>query len=74
LAAGERQLKDEQEEYWRAHLILRDVVREAGRNNLGKKAAVLELECLCSINANRFGRSDDIRAADLDISRWLQGR
>jgi hypothetical protein len=74
LAARERQLKDEQEEYWRAHLILRDVVREAGRNAIGKKAAALEVDCLRRINTDRFGRSDEIRAADLEISKWLQDR
>jgi hypothetical protein len=71
LAARERQHKDEQEEYWRAHLILRDVVREAGRNAIGRKAAALEVECLRRINTDRFGRSDEIRATDLEISRWL---
>jgi hypothetical protein len=74
LAARERQLKDQQEEYWRAHLILRDVVRETGRNPLGKKAAVLEVKCLRRIETDRFGRSDEIRVADLEISRWLQDR
>jgi hypothetical protein len=74
LVASERRLKDQQEEYWRAHLILRDVVRETGGSALGKRAAALELGCLRRINTNRFGRSDEIRAADLEISRWLQDR
>ena len=74
LAARERRLQDEQEEYWRANLILRDVVHEAGRNAIGKRAAALEVECLRSINTDRFGRSDEIRATDLEISRWLQDR
>ena len=60
LAVRERQLKDEQEENWRAHLILRDVVREARRNAVGKRAAALELECLRRINTDRFGRGDEI--------------
>jgi hypothetical protein len=74
LATLERKLKDEQEEYWRAHLILRDVVREAGRSKIGMRAAALEVACLRRIDTDRFGRKEEIREADLEISRWLQGR
>jgi hypothetical protein len=38
---NERKRKDDQEERWRAYLILRDVVREVGDTGLGRKAAVL---------------------------------
>jgi hypothetical protein len=74
IAARERQLKDEQEEYWRAHLILRDVVREAGRNTIGRRAAALDLNCLRRIDRGRFGRNDEIETSDLEISRWLHDR
>jgi len=54
--------------------MLRDVVHEAGRNAIGKKAAALELQCLRRINTDRFGRSEEIRAADPEISKWLKDR
>jgi hypothetical protein len=39
-----------------------------------RKAAALELQCLRRINTDRFGRTEEIRAADLEISKWLQDR
>jgi hypothetical protein len=71
--AGERKLKDEQEERWRAYLILRDVVRDSGKMEISRKAAVLAIQCLRRISG-RFGREDEIRRADLELSKWLQGR
>ena len=71
LIAGERKLKDEQEERWRAYVILRDVVRTSGKTELGRKAAWLALDCLVRIS-DRFGRQSDIRAAEVDLVRWLR--
>jgi hypothetical protein len=71
ITAGERRLQDDQEEYWRAYLILRDVVRDAGHTDLGRKAARLALRCLRRIS-ERFGRQDEIRKADIDLSNWLK--
>jgi tetratricopeptide (TPR) repeat protein len=72
LMEAERALKDEQEERWRAYLILREIVRDAGKTDLGRKAARLAVRCLRGINLARFGRSDEIRHADIELSNWLQ--
>src|SRR4051812_23107855 len=39
LIAGQRRLQDEQEERWRAYLILQEVIRDSGKTELGRKAA-----------------------------------
>ncbi|HLG97538.1 MAG TPA: hypothetical protein VKX49_14590 [Bryobacteraceae bacterium] len=72
LIDGERALKDNQEERWRAYLILRDCVREAGPSDLGRKAATLALQCLRGIRTDRFGREQEIRQADVELSQWLR--
>ncbi|HZT31159.1 MAG TPA: hypothetical protein VFA33_14820 [Bryobacteraceae bacterium] len=72
LMDAERELKDSQDERWRAYLILRDIVHDAGVSNLGRDAAKLALRCLRGINTDRFGRQEEIRRADIDLSRWLQ--
>ncbi|MBI5085124.1 MAG: hypothetical protein HZB13_11070 [Acidobacteria bacterium] len=69
--ARERKLKDEQEELWRAYLILREVVRDAGNTAIGRDAARLALTCLRRIS-DRFGRQSEIRHADLELSAWLR--
>jgi hypothetical protein len=71
LTDSERSLKDGQEERWRAYLILRDIVRDAGQSNLGRKSATLSLVCLRGINTDRFGRQKEILRADADLSRWI---
>jgi tetratricopeptide (TPR) repeat protein len=71
--ARERQLRDQQEERWRAYLILRDVMREEGHTELGTKAARLALRNLRKIS-DRFGRQEDIRRADRETSAWLRAR
>jgi hypothetical protein len=68
---GERKLKDDQEERWRAYLILRDVVQDAGKSELGRKAAELAVRCVRKINQDRFGRQDELARADIDLSKWL---
>jgi tetratricopeptide (TPR) repeat protein len=68
---GERKLKDDQEERWRAYLILRDVVRDAGKTDLGRQAAALAVRCLRGIS-DRFERQAEIRKADIELSRWLR--
>jgi hypothetical protein len=67
----ERKLKDDQEERWRAFLILRDVVRDEGKTPLGRQAARLAVRCLRGIS-ERFERQDEIRKADTDLSNWLR--
>jgi len=71
--ARERKLKDDQEELWRAYLVLRDVVRESGRTELGRKSAQLAVSCLRRISPDRFDRQQEIRTADIDLSNW-QGK
>ncbi|MCX6625559.1 MAG: hypothetical protein NTY38_31760, partial [Acidobacteria bacterium] len=70
-ATGDRKLRDDQEERWRAYLILRDVVRESGHSELGRKAALLASRCLRGIS-ERFGRQEEIRKADARLVRWLR--
>ena len=67
----ERRLKDDQEELWRAHLILRDVVHDSGKSDLGRRAARLAIQCLRQIS-ERFERQNEIRAADVELSVWLR--
>ncbi|HVW86609.1 MAG TPA: hypothetical protein VHB50_18115, partial [Bryobacteraceae bacterium] len=69
--ALERKLKDDQEERWRAYLIFRDIARDEGRTALGRKAALAGLRCLRGIS-DRFERGDEIRKADLELTRWLR--
>jgi tetratricopeptide (TPR) repeat protein len=72
LLDNERKLKDDQEERWRAYLILREVVRDAGKTQLGRQAARLAVVCLRGIS-ERFERQDEIRKADTELSNWLRG-
>ncbi len=67
----ERKLKDDQEELWRAYLMLRDVTRDAGKTDLGHRAAALAVSCLRQISS-RFGREEDIRRGDVELSAWLR--
>ena len=71
LLEGERKLKDAQEERWRAYQILRGVMRDAGETEVGRKAAVLAIRCLRGIS-DRFGRQEEIRKADLELSARLR--
>jgi hypothetical protein len=69
--AGERKLRDDQEERWRAFLILRDVVHDAGKSELGRKAARLAIQCLGRMS-ERFGRRDEIQMATDELIAWLR--
>jgi hypothetical protein len=71
LASSERRLKNDQEERWRAYLILREVVHDSGKTDLGRKAARLAIQCLRRIS-ERFERQDEIRKADIELSSWLR--
>ncbi|MFN7918963.1 MAG: hypothetical protein U0Q16_02635 [Bryobacteraceae bacterium] len=66
--ALERKLRDDQEELWRAYLILRDVVRQTTDAELKCKAAALAVRSVRLISG-RFGREDEIRKADIEMSR-----
>jgi len=67
----ERKLRDDQEERWRAYLILRGIVQESGETEVGRKAAKLAISCVRKINP-RFGRSKELIRADLELSTWLR--
>ena len=69
--ALERKLKDDQEEAWRAYLILREVARDAGKTELRRKAATLGLNCLVQIS-DRFGRAEELRQGQAEL--WAQLR
>ena len=68
--AMERKLRDDQEERWHAWQLFRQVVQEAGPTPLGKKAAQRAVVNLRRIS-QRFGREADIRAGDIEMSKWL---
>jgi hypothetical protein len=68
--ALERKLQDDQEEYWHAYLILRGIVQDSGKTELGRKAAKLAVRCVRKIHP-RFGRHKELVKADLELSRWL---
>jgi hypothetical protein len=72
LIIAARKLKDDQEERWGAYQMLREVVREAGRTDLGRRSAALAIDCLRRIS-DRFEREDEIRYADIELSGWLAG-
>ena len=69
--ALERKLKDDQEERWRAYLILQEIVGRSNDPELARRSALLGLRCLRGIN-ERFGRGEEIAQADIDLSRWLR--
>ena len=71
LIVAERKLKDDQEERWRAYLILREVVRDSGHTGQGRRAAALAIRCLGQIS-ERFERQDEIRQARVELSKWLR--
>jgi tetratricopeptide (TPR) repeat protein len=72
LIIAERKLKDDQEERWRAYQMLREVIRDAGRTDLGMRSAALAINCLRRIS-DRFEREDERRNADIELSGWLAG-
>jgi hypothetical protein len=71
MALGERKLKDEQNERWQAYLILRDVAEAEAKTELGQKAARLAIKCVRGFS-DRFGREEDLRKADIEMSKLLR--
>jgi hypothetical protein len=67
----ERRLKDEQEERWRAYKIFVTVMEQAGHSDLGRRAAEKAIESLRLISTNRFGRQNEINAAEMKLIKWL---
>lgn len=68
---AERKFKDDQEERWRAHLLLRDVVNGSAPIAVRRRAAALDLECLVRLSV-RFGREEEIRSAIAEMRGWLR--
>lgn len=68
----ERALRDDQEERWRAYNILNGVVEQAGKTELGRRAALKALRCLDLIHTGRFGREAEINAAKQKLIKWLK--
>jgi tetratricopeptide (TPR) repeat protein len=71
LLDNERRLKDEQDERWRAYLILRRIVDESGKTEVGRRSARLAIRCLRGLS-ERFGREEEIRKAEAELSVWLR--
>jgi hypothetical protein len=69
--ALERELKDVQEERWRAYELQRQVITEEGKTPLGRRAAQRAISYLRRIDP-RFGREEEIRQGDIELSRWLR--
>jgi hypothetical protein len=72
LIQSERKLKDDQEERWRAYLLLRDIVSQSDDAGLKRRAAQLAVRCLRMINTDRFGREEQIQRAQIEISASLR--
>ncbi len=70
----ERRVKDEQEERWRAYLILVPIVENGRPKDLRWRAAVKAIRCLDMIAVERFGRSDEINRARDRLLQWLRDR
>jgi hypothetical protein len=68
----ERRVKDEQEERWRAYLILAPIVETGGLKDLRKRAAIKAIRCLDRIAVQRFGRGDEIDRARDRLLQWLR--
>lgn len=68
--ANERQLRDKQEELWRAYRIARGLAEEGPANAVTMRAAELGVSCLRRIS-DRFGREEEIKEGDIWLSRWL---
>ncbi len=68
---GERKLKDDQDERWRAYLIARDVATAEGKTELGRKAARFAIKCVRGFG-DRFGREEDRREGELELSKLLR--
>ena len=71
LIAGERDLKDSQEERWRAYQILQEAIAASSPGPFRAKAIKLALHCIRGINTERFEHEEEIRHADLELSRKL---
>jgi len=59
---GERKLKDDQEELWRAAMIASEIARTASDKAMARKSALLAIDCLQRMS-ERFGRPKEIRQA-----------
>lgn len=71
LMSGERKLRDDQEERWRAYHLLREVIQQSAPGDLRRQAATLAVQCLRRIS-ERFGRADEIRKADIELSAFVR--
>jgi hypothetical protein len=67
-----RKLQDDQEERWRAYLILRKIVQDGADPEIQRRAIQLALRCLRGINTDRFGREEEINAAEIELSARLR--
>ena len=74
LIRNQRKLKDEQEERWQAYLILRTIIRETDDKELKRRATRLAIQCTRHLYNDRFGRQDELQAADIELSKWLRNQ
>jgi hypothetical protein len=68
----ERNIRDNQEERWRAYGILSSVVDRTGDLELGRQAATKAIRCLDLIAVHRFGRADEIDRDRANLIAWLR--
>ena len=71
ILAGDRKLRDEQEERWKAYKILKPIP-DGADPELGRKAAGKIIDCLQNISTGRFGRSGEIGQAIAKWKSWLR--
>jgi hypothetical protein len=72
LKRAEREVKDLQEERWRAYQLLEALAHDAAGTPMARKATLAALECLARINIERFGREAEIATARKRLTASLR--
>jgi hypothetical protein len=70
----ERDLKDAQEEYWRAYHLFKQIWEESGNASLRRKSALAAIRCLDQIHRGRFGRIQELKAATNQLVTWIKNK
>jgi len=68
----ERNVRDQQEDYWRAFEILNRVVERAGHTRSAETLPKKLFFACAKSPPTDFGRLQQIRSADIRLSKWLQ--
>jgi ferric-dicitrate binding protein FerR (iron transport regulator) len=68
----EKDLKDAQEEYWRAFHQFKRIWEEFSNTSLCRKSALAAIRCLDRIHRDRLGRIQELNAAIHQLVTWLK--